>query len=251
MLDIHMHTTFSPDAENSPVDMIKAGVNNGIKILGISDHYDLDLSCPFSFQISDLNSYTNSVNSLKDKFPIELLTGIEIGIQSKINTPPKGDFDYCIYSVHDVPAIPDIEIVEDPWQEYFEEAIAAVDSFEIPGFFGHLDYLRRYTKTQEPVNKKYSSLLDELLKKIIRAELGIEINTSGWRYPFKEPHPQPWIIERYIELGGKYITIGSDSHTKDTVGFGFKKAIEILKSMNINEIFYCKKGSYKSINIDS
>lgn len=250
MLDIHMHTTFSPDAESSPEDMINAGVKNNLKVLGISDHYDLDLSSPFCVQLSDLQSYIESVESLKNKFPIELLTGIEVGIQSKTNTPPKGNFDYCIYSVHDVPAIPDITIVEDPWKEYLEEAIDAVDSFEIPGFFGHLDYLRRYTKTHEPITKKHLNLLDELLRKITKNDLGIEINTSGWRYPFNEPHPQPWIIERYIELGGKYITIGSDSHTKDTVGHGTDKAIKLLRSMDVKEIFYCKKGNYRSIIID-
>jgi histidinol-phosphatase (PHP family) len=246
MIDLHNHSYFSPDSEAPLEGIVAKALREGLSIIGISDHDDLDTSFSFSYRLKDLPAYIESLSRLKNDSPLKVLTGLEVGIQSAVNTPPEGDFDYFIYSVHGVPGLTDIN-ASDIWTLYLEEAIEAVREFEVPGFFGHIDFLRRYISGHRPLDN--SMLLSELLKKLILYNIGIEINTSGWRAPYNEPSPQPWIIEKYLELGGRYVTIGSDSHRVEDVGSYVQRAIDLLKRLGAKEIFYCENKNYRSISI--
>ena len=42
--------------------------------------------------------------------------------------------------------------------------------------------------------------------------------------------PDENLVRRYKELGGKYITIGSDAHNCENLGKGIEKGMEIAKS---------------------
>jgi histidinol-phosphatase (PHP family) len=64
-------------------------------------------------------------------------------------------------------------------------------------------------------------------------------------------NPQPWIIERYLSFGGKYITVGSDAHGKNEIGAGFKEALNILNTLDMKEIFYCENGNFIPLNVNS
>ena len=55
-------------------------------------------------------------------------------------------------------------------------------------------------------------IITEILKTVIQDGKGIEINTSSRRYGLKDSTPSRDILKLYKELGGKIITIGSDSH---------------------------------------
>ena len=68
-------------------------------------------------------------------------------------------------------------------------------------------------------------------------EKGIELNTAGLVKGLKNPNPCKEIINRYRELGGEIITIGSDSHVPDTLGAHFDKAAEILTDCGFK--YYC------------
>lgn len=246
MIDLHNHSNFSPDSRATQAEIVQSAVSRGLSIVGISDHCDLDTSFSLEYKLSDPAGYLESLSKLKENTEIKVLSGLEVGIQASIKTPPEGDFDYFIYSVHGVPGIFELDL-DDIWTLYLREAIEAVEGLEGPGFFGHIDFLRRYIKGHRPLDDR--SLLEDLLRKLIGAGIGIEINTSGWRAPYGEPSPQPWIIERYLELGGRYITLGSDSHASGDVGSHIEKAINLLRTMGTKEIFYCEKQTYRSVAI--
>ncbi len=100
--------------------------------------------------------------------------------------------------------------IENVWTLYLEEATEAISEFEGPGFFGHIDFLRRYIPEHRLLNN--DTLLNELLKRLIKTGIGTEINTLGWRHPYVEPSPQRWIIERYFSLEAETDHNRSDSH---------------------------------------
>jgi len=50
------------------------------------------------------------------------------------------------------------------------------------------------------------------------------INTATMRRPIGEVSPDPKIIEWYREEGGSRITLGSDAHEPDHVGFDLDRA---------------------------
>ena len=60
--------------------------------------------------------------------------------------------------------------------------------------------------------------------------------------------PEEKIVRRYRELGGEYITIGSDSHTAHDVGEGVEEAMAMVKRCGFDKItFYVSR---QAIQID-
>ena len=57
---------------------------------------------------------------------------------------------------------------------------------------------------------------------VIEKGKGIEINTSGLRQKFGDTFPSFEYIKLYRELGGEIITIGSDAHSMNYLGYKFK-----------------------------
>lgn len=247
MVDLHIHSNFSPDGKNSIEEIISQAKNKSVSIIAISDHYDL-VPGPYLYnKIADLKEYNDTLDFYKkNEKHIKILKSIEFGIQSFVDEPLEDEYDFVLYSVHHTKT----KFTERPrdnditWKLYLEEAVEAVKDIEQIGFYTHLDLMKRYLDGNPELPCKYRYLVDELLKKIVKFDLGLEINSAGWRMPFKEQQPKLWIIKRYIELGGKYLSIGSDSHTKKTIGEGYKEATELLRKNGINEIFYGEKGKY-------
>ncbi len=149
---------------------------------------------------------------------------------------------------------------EEGIRRYFQAILDNVRSFDGFHVCGHIDYIIRYTPTtmahksylradmSVPENKlrqaeayaeiyslyryeTYAELLDEVLQVLLSKGKGIEVNTSGLRHGLKYAHPRTEILKRYKELGGELITIGSDAHSPEYLGFGFRQTSELLKSL--------------------
>jgi histidinol-phosphatase (PHP family) len=99
MIDIHNHTIFS-DGKDSMADVIQAAVERELKVVGISDHFDpYLLRQDVCLQPEGVNSYLREIERLKGSYPITVLSGLELGLQSTGISWPVGDFNYYIYSV--------------------------------------------------------------------------------------------------------------------------------------------------------
>lgn len=245
--DCHLHTRFSGDSETPVHKTIEQAIALGLKTICITDHFDYDYPSIYGIDFNlDVPTYVNRLAELKEsyKYQIELLTGIELGLDPDINDLyPKflasHGFDFIIGSTHLVDKM-------DPYfPGYFEKHekvegirhyydtilknIATCADFDV---CGHIDYLIRYAPNQ---NKDlnlldYMDIIDQILIAVIQKGKGIEINTAGFKYGLNHPHPHPDIVKRYKELGGEIVTIGSDGHTPETMAFDFQKVPEFLKS---------------------
>ena len=107
------------------------------------------------------------------------------------------------------------------YMEYFESILENIAAFDEMDVYGHIDYVVRYGPNQNRQYSygRYNEILDEILRTLIRKNVGIELNTGGYHYGLGEPNPCVNIIRRYRELGGEIITIGADAHTPDTVSY--------------------------------
>ena len=74
-------------------------------------------------------------------------------------------------------------------------------------------------------------LIEEILKTVITDGKGIEVNTSSYRYGLSDTTPSREILKLYKALGGKIITIGSDSHRPEHLGTYIKETKELLKEL--------------------
>ena len=95
----------------------------------------------------------------------------------------------------------------------------------------------------------FADIIDKILTRVIADGKGIEVNTSGYRQGLGGPIPGYDIVQRYIELGGKIITMGSDAHQADNIGHSFEQAREELRALGLKKIacFQQRKPVFFSI----
>ena len=116
-------------------------------------------------------------------------------------------------------------------------------SFDV---FGHYDYIERYGIYDDNSvdTDSHWEIIDEFLKLIIAKDKGLEVNTSGFRLR-QESFPKRRILERYHALGGTKITIGSDSHSVDTLGGHIDEVIAMLKDIGFDTVGLDSMRKYK------
>ena len=81
----------------------------------------------------------------------------------------------------------------------------------------------------------YMDIIEECLKLLISKNKGLEVNSSGYLLR-NEGFPKRSILQKYYDLGGRIITIGTDSHTKDRVGENVDTIIGILEGIGFTDI---------------
>ncbi|WP_241230040.1 hypothetical protein [Thermosipho globiformans] len=86
-------------------------------------------------------------------------------------------------------------------------------------------------------------MISEIFKKIIKEEKILEVNTSAI-YRYGEPNPSYDILKLYRDLGGKYVTIGSDAHRLEDVGRGILDTLGNLKDIGFEYIMVLNDGKW-------
>lgn len=61
------------------------------------------------------------------------------------------------------------------------------------------------------------------------------MNTSYHRYGLGDSTPSKDILRLYRDLGGRIVTIGSDSHKREHLGAYVREAKELLRSLGFEE----------------
>lgn len=228
-------------------DMIKQAIQTRLTGICFTEHLDPDYpKTPDNLEFSlDIPSYHSQLMKLKDAYKeqIEIHFGIELGLQLHLgkyfhDLLEKYPFDFVIGSSHLVhgadPYYPEFfqgRSEQRAYMEYFESILENLSAFDEMDAYGHLDYIVRYGPNQNKFYSygRYQDILDEILRKLIKKNIGLEVNTGGYHYRLGEPNPCTAIIRRYKALGGEIITIGADAHTPDKVGYAFDRAAQVLK----------------------
>lgn len=264
LADQHTHSNFSTDSESTPESMIQGAIEKGIVHLCLTDHMDLDYPGTtkekplFEFHPKD---YFTALLPLKEAYhgKLSLGIGIELGLRpgrEDLNQQmhallSKHSFDFVLGSVHLLDN--DDPYYESYWQgrtakdiltKYYNDMLSSLKEYDNFDSLGHLDYLIRYIPPycgeKDYVFKEYREILDEVFKLLISKNKALEINTAGLIKGLSCFHPKKEALERYVELGGTLITIGSDGHSPDKIATEFSKAEEILQSCGIKGYYVYK-----------
>lgn len=262
LCDYHMHSTFSGDAKSPLEDMVKYAISKGLKQICFTEH--MDKCFPYipgeegMFEL-DTDAYLAELSRVRDIYAdkIKVCFGVELGLQAvavndNISYAKKYDFDFVIASLHVVdgmdpyyPQYYEGKTEEEAYGLYFTriyENLLAFDNFDS---LGHLDYIVRYGKNRDRDYRyeTYKDTIDRILKWLIENEKSLEVNTAGLRKGTKDVHPTRDILKRYKELGGKLITIGSDSHNICDIAADFDVAERVLKECGFD--YYCMYDNRK------
>lgn len=254
--DYHVHTSFSDDSQCPMEDMVKRALELGMDEIAFTEHVDYgvktDLNC-------DYDAYFAQVNRMKEKYDgrLKIRAGIEFGVQ--MHTIPrfqedfkKYPFEFVILSNHQVD---DREFWKYEFQEgksqeeyqaaYYQAIYDVMRSFKDYSVLGHLDMIKRYDPAGDYPDEKILGIVEQIFRQVIADGKGIEVNTSCFKYKLKDLTPSREILKLYYRLGGRILTLGSDTHETVHLGDHIPQVKEILKEIGFRE--FCTFENQKPV----
>lgn len=244
-IDTHLHTRFSADSTADPMDMARRARSAGLEALVFTDHMEFGPEV-FGYGHHDPAAARQAYEEVQAAFPeLAIFRGVEITYlpekEEEIRAfAASGGYDYVLGSIHVIDGM-DISL-EDPenaffggrtqeeaYGRYFEEVLRLVESGIFDGL-GHLDLCKRYGHQHYgPLDSGcFEPILRWILEGVLRQEMVLEVNTSGFRQDPREPYPSTGVCRCYLELGGRRLVLGSDAHRPEHVAFRFEEMQERL-----------------------
>lgn len=259
--DYHVHTEFSDDSVYPMKTVIRDAIAMGMNEICLTDHVDygvkIDWDCGKQIQYRngeplanvDYPRYMSEIDRMKRLYgnKIRIKTGLEFGIQK--HTIPdfqrlfeRYAFDFIILSIHQVENqgfwTQDFQrgrSQKEYQQRYYEEMLAVVRDYKDYSVLGHMDLIARYDLAGVYPFEKVRPVIEDILHIVIADGKGIEVNTSSHRYGLTDTMPSANILKLYRDMGGRIITIGSDSHKPEHLGAYIQETQVLLKSLGYKQ----------------
>lgn len=214
--DLHTHTIASGHAYTTLMENINYCSENGIKILGTSDHGPSMPGAPHIWNISNLRVVPRTVNG------VIVLKGCEANILDTEGTLDISEnvasyIDYLIASFHE-PVFSPCSL-----EENMSAILNAIDRNEKVEILGHLG------------NPRYDLDYKTIVEKAKEKDIMIEINNTSLLGDTR--HGSESNCKKIAELckeNKTKIIVSSDAHIAFSIG-QFDKAIEMLKSIDFPE----------------
>lgn len=251
-VDLHLHTDYSVDAEQpqSPLDKARACQQRGLDIIGLTDHLDFHYS---GTQTDNRNpeDCLRAAWAAKQAMQgqIEVLVGMELG-QGHVDSLSYTDFlrthkmDMVIGAMHVMPDDLDIYFHDftaldcDAFlHTYFDQVLQMLrfGGFDV---LAHLDYPLRVMRHGDyiPSFDHFMDRVEEVLRVVIERGYALELNAGGLRSWQKRVGPPQTVLYEYKRLGGERVSIGSDSHSLDSVGVGVADCARHAKEAGFSSV---------------
>lgn len=261
LADYHVHTEFSDDSDYPLLDVVRDAANMGLEELCLTDHVDYGVKVDWDSGLEipirlgalmanvDYPKYIAAIDEARrlygDRIRIKL--GLEFGMQT--HTVPQFEalfrrypFDFILLSVHQVE---DKEFWTQDFQRgrtqreynlrYYEELLELVRQYKNYSVLGHVDLITRYDQAGIYPFEELKPILTDILRQVIADGKGIELNTSYHRYGLSDTTPARAILELYRDLGGRVLTIGSDSHKPEHLGAYISEGMALLRDLGFRE----------------
>lgn len=263
--DQHVHSAFSFDSQAQLTDECAAAAAAGLAGLTFTEHFSVD-PLDVSYGVLDYPAYRQAISACQDAYAgqLDIGCGLEIGephlekCRTSLAEARRGmQLDFVIGSVHNIGSIKLRNFQkgkrkEEIYDAYFQEILEMVQTADID-VVGHLDLAKRYAFDVVGTYDftRYEAQIAKILETIIKRGLGIEINTSGWRNAVGICYPAPEVVQLYHDLGGKYITIGSDAHRLEDIASNWQQAITVLKDSGFHAYCYYRERTPQLIPINA
>jgi histidinol-phosphatase (PHP family) len=262
LTDLHVH--LRPDEAGTDASRyfteanveryVSVAEERGIGVLGVSEHihrFEQALEVwdhPFWQEnaVDDLDAYCAFV---REETPLKL--GIEAdfvpGREDRMaNLLEAREWDYVLGSVHflrdsavDMEGDWDVwttrfDSPERVWRQYFETIGEAARS----GLFDvitHPDLVKVWGPRRPHPDGDLRRYYELAMEGIAESDVAIEVSTAGLRRPVGEIYPARAFLDMCLEAG-RPVALSSDAHVPDQLGFHYERAVQMLRSLGVEEI---------------
>lgn len=263
---LHTHTTFC-DGKGTPAQMAQAAFDAGCSAIGFSGHAPLE-GQDWTMHPEDLPAYRSQVLEQRRRWAgkMEVYLGLE---QDFFSPPPADEWDYLIGSVHGVLAEGAVRWVDESEEAFREllhlfgdDALAlAREYYRLEAqvvqrtgcqIVGHFDLLTKYNEQDrlfDTSSRAYRHAALEALEAVLEQDGIIEVNTGAIARGCRAtPYPAPFLLREIAQKGGR-VTLTADSHSPDTVVFGYRQALELLRSCGIQSLWVLSPSGFREEGI--
>ena len=277
LFNLHTHSNFS-DGKANAEDVVIEAINQGLEVLGFSDHSPVPFENTFAIKNDNVNNYITTIKSLKEKYQdkIDIYCSMEMDfipgiVKNFKKTKEELGLDYMIGSVHlvgnDIERLwfidgSKVETYDEGLNNYFNgdikkgvktffyqyNELIETEEFDI---VGHFDKIKMHNRDRYFLeeDKWYRDLLMETLTLIKEKSLIVEVNTRGiYKKRSTDFYPSSWILPIMREMNIP-VVISSDAHLPNELTLCFKQAEEALKTAGYKETMCFKNGTFNGIGL--
>ncbi|HOD16162.1 MAG TPA: histidinol-phosphatase HisJ family protein [Spirochaetota bacterium] len=256
MVDYHTHTELCGHATGTVQEYIESAVAQGIREIGFSDHAPMpdEIREGVTMSAADVEPYLSGIGSARDRNEgrIEVRTGLEVdyplmeSFDRRFCTDPR--LDYLIGSCHFIDGWPfdhpdyingyASRDIDDIYGKYFEilRSLAGSGLFNI---VGHFDIVKKFGFRS---GREFRSIIDDIAHILAANDVAVEVNTAGMSHPAGEMYPSDRIMAILFDRNVP-VTLGSDAHAPERVGYLFPHALESITRAGYRKISGFKKRS--------
>lgn len=251
LFDSHLHTRYSFDAGMTLDKALQAAQEMGLNGFCITEHVDFDETINMEgYRPAPVAEYYHAYHDVRDRSRKEGLLvrlGLEIALKDEKSDAATRDWigdvvpDFFIGSCHNTD-------VGDPYEDeyylgrkrdeaygiYLNNILQRIQSCDWFHVLGHYDYVAKHAPyVRRAVSYEDGpEVFDEIFRTLIRRGQGLEVNTSAQR----DTDKALWgfdVLQRYVQLGGEFVTFGSDAHAPAQVGFRLKEAKQLAREAGV------------------
>lgn len=196
--NLHMHSTYS-DGKLSILDMAKAAIKRGLKVIVFSDH-SVSLAVANGLSFDDHKKQVAEIKKVQKQLgdQITILHASEVEIKADGSLDYPDDFlaslDLVVASLH--------SSLRQPREKVTERVLNAVNN-------PHVDIIGHPTGREIPDREGADLDMEAIFKAAAKSGVALEINASPYRLDLDDMHAR-----RAKELG-VLITINTDAHSEE------------------------------------
>lgn len=255
LVDYHNHTPLCAHADGEPIEYVQRAIDLDIAEIGFAEHSPWMIQRPgekLAPTDQEFADYVATIQALKSRFnaprssPIRVRLGIEMDyvpdrmarVRHYLSKYP---WDYVIGSVHHLDSwgfdnptqVDEFEKrdIAEVYSEYFDKVIEMAETglFDI---VGHVDLIKKFGYRPEG---DLTDLYRQVARRLKRAGVVVEFNTSGLDKQAREFYPSPQLLEALVAENVP-LTLGSDAHKPTEVGRYLAEARAMLLDLGVTRI---------------
>jgi histidinol-phosphatase (PHP family) len=267
--DYHVHERHSTDAAATSIrDIVKTAESKGLSEIAFTTH--LVTGGPdagFGIQPNQIPEYMEEIYAAQEETDVTLRTGLEVDyfpeeerhIEQVLGEHP---FDFILGSVHRVNGLNVAEkdgslkfFSGRPLSESIQEYLGVWNKAVESGLFdvmAHPDYFKKYLPQMGYPQLKFRDFgptIYESFDRLASYGIGFEINTSCIRHGAGSFFPVADFVREARIAGVKKVTVGSDTHVANTLGFNISEALSLMKESGYDQVSVFRGRRRSSVSL--